>query len=79
DGVIRAPINGRVARVFVADGDTVADGDRLVVIEAMKMEHLVSATRAGEVSGFSVSQDQQVAERQVVCTIVSDDDGSAQD
>ena len=40
---VRAPIIGRVAKVFVAQGDTVAKGDRIAVVEAMKMEHVLHA------------------------------------
>ena len=40
---IRAPIVGRVARVFVKAGDAVAKGDRIAVVEAMKMEHVLHA------------------------------------
>jgi len=38
---VRAPIIGRVAKVFVAPGDIVAKGDRIAVVEAMKMEHVL--------------------------------------
>ena len=44
---IRAPIVGRVAKVFVKPGDTVAKGDRIAVVEAMKMEHVLHAARDG--------------------------------
>ncbi|MEO8650808.1 MAG: acetyl/propionyl/methylcrotonyl-CoA carboxylase subunit alpha [Hyphomicrobiaceae bacterium] len=57
---VRAPINGKVARVFVKAGDIIAKGDRLAVVEAMKMEHVLNAVRDGVVAGVSVSEGQQV-------------------
>ena len=44
---IRAPIIGRVAKVFVTKGTAVAKGDRVAVVEAMKMEHVLHAPRDG--------------------------------
>jgi biotin carboxyl carrier protein len=45
---------GRVARVLVAEGDEVAVGQGLVVVEAMKMENEIGAPRAGRVSAVHV-------------------------
>ena len=58
--VVRARIPGRVVGVWVAEGDTVAPGDRLLAIEAMKMENEVRASRAGTVSGVRVAAGQGV-------------------
>ncbi|MFT3851867.1 MAG: carboxyl transferase domain-containing protein [Ilumatobacteraceae bacterium] len=44
---VRAPMQGTVVSVSVADGDPVAAGQQLVVMEAMKMEHVVDAPEAG--------------------------------
>jgi 3-methylcrotonyl-CoA carboxylase alpha subunit len=57
---VRAPINGKVARVFVAVGDSIAKGDRLAVVEAMKMEHVLLAARDGVVASIAVGEGQQV-------------------
>jgi len=57
---IRAPIIGRVAKVFVAPGDTVAKGDRIAVVEAMKMEHVLHASRAGRIDKLAVREGDQV-------------------
>ena len=59
---VRAPINGKVARVFVKAGDTIMKGDRLAVVEAMKMEHVLHAVRDGVVAGVPVSEGQQVTQ-----------------
>ncbi|WP_448639381.1 carboxyl transferase domain-containing protein [Geodermatophilus sp. URMC 63] len=46
---VTAPMQGVVVRIDVADGDQVAPGARLVVLEAMKMEHVVRAPKGGRV------------------------------
>lgn len=63
---LRAPMPGTVTAVFAADGDTVEEGDAIVAIEAMKMEHRVVAGLDGVVRvavavGDLVSRDQAVA------------------
>jgi len=58
---VRASINGRVLEVAVEVGATVQAGQRLVVLEAMKMEHEVRAPRAGRVAAVAVKKDDQVA------------------
>lgn len=52
---IRAPFNGRVVRLAVQEGQQVAQGDILVVLEAMKMEHSLRAKRAGTVQSLSAA------------------------
>ena len=59
---VRAPINGKVARIFVKVRDAIAKGDRLAVVEAMKMEHVLHAVRDGIVAGVTVSEGQQVTQ-----------------
>ena len=49
-GECRAPLPGAVTKVLVAEGDVVAEGDGLVVLEAMKMEHTLRANGAGTVA-----------------------------
>jgi 3-methylcrotonyl-CoA carboxylase alpha subunit len=60
-GVIEAPMPGLVKAVFVAPGDRVAAGDRLAVLEAMKMEHALNAGRDGVVAEVLVEVGGQVA------------------
>ena len=45
-------MQGTIVKVAVADGDVVAEGDLIVVLEAMKMEQPLTAHRAGTVSGL---------------------------
>jgi len=59
-GECRAPLPGAVTKVLVAVGDTVAEGDGLVVLEAMKMEHTLRALGAGVVRAVQVTAGQQV-------------------
>jgi 3-methylcrotonyl-CoA carboxylase alpha subunit len=66
---IRAPIIGRVAKVFVAEGSTVAKGDRVAVVEAMKMEHVLHAARAGRIAKLAVKEGQQVAQGALIATL----------
>ncbi|MGR3541327.1 MAG: ATP-binding protein [Hasllibacter sp.] len=49
-GGVEAPMPGLVREVLVAAGDSVAEGDRLAVMEAMKMEHVLRAPRDGVVA-----------------------------
>ena len=49
-GAVMAPLTGRIVEVAVREGDTVQAGQRLLVLEAMKMEHTLSAPRAGTVA-----------------------------
>jgi 3-methylcrotonyl-CoA carboxylase alpha subunit len=58
---IRAPIIGRVAKVFVKAGDKVAKGDRIAVVEAMKMEHVLHAARDGVIEKVAAKEGDQVA------------------
>jgi 3-methylcrotonyl-CoA carboxylase alpha subunit len=69
DGTVRAPMHGRVLALMVADGDTVTKGQRLAVIEAMKMEHTLTAPCAGRIAGIAVAAGSQVAEGTRLMTI----------
>ena len=59
-GSLIAPMPGAVVRVAVAVGDPVAQGQPLLWLEAMKMEHQISAPADGVVSELNVSPGQQV-------------------
>ena len=60
DGAIRAPMNGRVAALHVAEGETVEAGQRLAVVEAMKMEHALTAPFNGLVRDLAANVGDQV-------------------
>jgi propionyl-CoA carboxylase alpha chain len=59
-GECRAPLPGAITKVLVAVGDAVAEGDGLVVLEAMKMEHTLRAHGAGTVTQVVAAPGQQV-------------------
>ncbi len=61
-GVFRAPLPGRIVSVAVAVGDTVKAGQTLVVLEAMKMEHMISSPADGVVEAVHCAEGEQVEE-----------------
>jgi len=63
EGVVKAPMHGKVLELLADVGDRVAIGQRLAVIEAMKMEHTLRAPFAGVVVQVPVRIGSQVVER----------------
>jgi len=59
-GVIAAPMPGRIIRRLVSAGDRVARGAPLLVLEAMKMEHTLTAPGAGRISALRCEEGEQV-------------------
>ncbi|MEU1385340.1 MULTISPECIES: biotin carboxylase N-terminal domain-containing protein [unclassified Nonomuraea] len=68
-GSLLAPMPGSVLRVEVAEGDTVARGQPVLVLEAMKMEHRIAAPAGGVVSDVRVEKGQQVEAGAVLAII----------
>ncbi|GID94457.1 acetyl/propionyl/methylcrotonyl-CoA carboxylase subunit alpha [Amorphoplanes digitatis] len=66
---LAAPMQGTIVKVAVQDGDLVAEGDVIVVVEAMKMEQPLQAHRSGTVSGLSVEAGATVTAGAVICEI----------
>lgn len=60
EGTVSSPMPGRVLKVLVAEGDAVESGTPLVVVEAMKMENELAATRGGTVQKVHVTPGQNV-------------------
>jgi acetyl-CoA/propionyl-CoA carboxylase biotin carboxyl carrier protein len=73
DGVLRSPMPGTVLAVKAAEGDHVTEGQPLVVVEAMKMEHTVTAPVAGVVARLPARIGAQVALDAVLAVIESAD------
>jgi 3-methylcrotonyl-CoA carboxylase alpha subunit len=69
---LAAPMPGRIVRIHVAEGDHVAANDPLLVLEAMKMEHVIAAAGAGRVSGLLVAVGDQVARGAPLVTLDQD-------
>ena len=55
--------------MFVKPGDSVAKGDRIAVVEAMKMEHVLHAARAGRIAKLAVTEGQQVAQGALIAAL----------
>lgn len=68
---VRAVIPGRIVSVAVNPGDEVAAGDRLVVVEAMKMQNDVRAPRAGRITRVAVGPGQTVELRDILVELES--------
>ena len=66
---LRAIIPGRVVSVDVAIGDAVEVGERLLVVEAMKMQNELRATRAGTVARISVGPGQTVERGDILLVV----------
>ncbi|MWV29139.1 acetyl/propionyl/methylcrotonyl-CoA carboxylase subunit alpha [Aurantiacibacter rhizosphaerae] len=69
DGAILAPMPGKVIAVDVAEGDAVTAGQRLMVLEAMKMEHALTAPFDGTVTQLSASEGGQVQVEAVLAVV----------
>ena len=69
DGAILAPMPGRVIAVDVKAGDTVAKGQKLLTLEAMKMEHTLTAPFDGTVAELNASAGAQVEVEAVLALI----------
>jgi acetyl-CoA/propionyl-CoA carboxylase biotin carboxyl carrier protein len=75
DAVV-SPMQGTVLTVAVSEGEEVAAGQVICIVEAMKMENEVHAHRAGVVCELSVAAGQPVASGQVICVVTTDGAGN---
>jgi acetyl-CoA carboxylase biotin carboxyl carrier protein len=66
---VRAEMVANVWKIVVAEGDTVEDGDTLVILESMKMEIPVIAELDGRVVSLGVSEGDVVQEGDVIAVI----------
>ncbi|RLB60993.1 MAG: 3-methylcrotonyl-CoA carboxylase, partial [Deltaproteobacteria bacterium] len=79
-GRLVAPLDGAVIGVRIAVGDDVDEGQLVLVVEAMKMEHRIAAEVSGTVTAVHVAVGDQVKTRQLLAEIApagADDEGSA--
>jgi len=67
---LRAPIAGKVVKLLVAEGDEVAAGQGVIVLEAMKMENELVAERGGKVQRIHKQAGQPVENGEVLVTLV---------
>ena len=75
DGILRAPMPGLVKALTIAAGDRVTQGQRLAVLEAMKMEHALTAARDGIVTETLAAPGDQVEAGAALIRIEFDDAG----
>ena len=66
---VKSPMAGTIFELLVEQGDAVAEGDELVILESMKMEIPVEAPSAGAVSQVHIAQGDQVQEGDVLVTL----------
>jgi acetyl-CoA/propionyl-CoA carboxylase biotin carboxyl carrier protein len=66
---LTSPMQGTIVKVAVADGDTVAEGDLVVVLEAMKMEQPLHAHKGGVVAGLAADVGAAITAGATICTI----------
>ncbi|MFF1409815.1 acetyl/propionyl/methylcrotonyl-CoA carboxylase subunit alpha [Streptomyces sp. NPDC058289] len=71
---LAAPMPGTVTVVKVTVGDKVAAGQSLLVVEAMKMEHVISAPHAGTVTELDVTPGSTVAMDQILAVVTPDEE-----
>jgi len=68
-GIIKAPLPGTILDIFVKPGDTVSIGQRIISLEAMKMENTIEADRGGTVIEVKVGKGDSVLEGVPLVTI----------
>jgi acetyl-CoA/propionyl-CoA carboxylase, biotin carboxylase, biotin carboxyl carrier protein len=67
---LTSPMQGTIVKVAVSEGDTVAAGDLIVVLEAMKMEQPLNAHKDGVVTGLTAEVGGTVASGGAICQII---------
>ncbi len=66
---IKAPIPGVILKVHVKEGDEIKAGQDILIMEAMKMENQIQATRSGKISKIHVKQDDSVMQDEILVEI----------
>ena len=69
---IKSPMPGLIVAVPVSEGQHVAKGDKVIILESMKMENELRAPKAGIITRISVTQGDSVEKDQVLAVIVDD-------
>jgi len=66
---VTSPMQGTIVKVVVNDGETITEGETVVVIEAMKMEQPLKAHKTGTITGLSATVGATIANGAVICEI----------
>jgi 3-methylcrotonyl-CoA carboxylase alpha subunit len=77
--MVCAPLHGRIVKVYVTEGQHVHKGDRLAVIEAMKMEHILHARADGVVRDLSALEGAQCSQGAAIARIEREKNGKISD
>lgn len=64
--VVKAPLPGIITKIVVREGDTIKEGDTLLVMEAMKMENNIQAEKAGTIKAIKVREGDNVLQDDVL-------------
>ena len=73
-GEALAPMPGQIVEVLAREGDVVVEGDKLLILEAMKMQQPIVAPTDGTVARVTVSQGEQVSAGQVLAVVEAGSD-----
>ncbi|XP_020579826.1 methylcrotonoyl-CoA carboxylase subunit alpha, mitochondrial-like [Phalaenopsis equestris] len=68
-GSVLAPMAGLVVKVLLDNGAKVEEGRPVLVLEAMKLEHIVKSPRAGYIEGLHIASGQQVFDTSILLTV----------
>ena len=68
-GFVKSPLPGTIIDVHVAVGDTVKSGDKLITLEAMKMENIINSDKGGTVVSVNVKKGEPVMEGDILIEI----------
>lgn len=68
-GVLKSPLPGTILDIFVSVGDTVKVGQKVICLEAMKMENNINANKEGKVTAIKVQKGDAVLEGHVLVEI----------
>ncbi len=69
EGIIKAPLVGQIVSIKVNPGDSVSQGDVLLIIEAMKMENEIRAPKTGNIKEVRVANGERVATGDILVII----------
>ncbi|OQY00092.1 MAG: acetyl-CoA carboxylase biotin carboxyl carrier protein subunit [Bacteroidetes bacterium 4572_128] len=66
---INAPLPGSIFKIFVKEGDTIAVGDKVLIMEAMKMENNIMSEKAGTIKSMKVAVGDTVLQNDILIEI----------
>jgi glutaconyl-CoA/methylmalonyl-CoA decarboxylase subunit gamma len=68
-GYIKSPLPGTILEVYVNIGDVVKSGDKLITLEAMKMENLINSDKGGKIISVNVKKGDSVMEGDILIEV----------